>query len=983
MRSPFKQVQPNISRKKHSIGYWWSAIFILFLTFFSCIFFLSGYYLQASHYHQDFIAKGIETSKQLSSHLAKELEEHQATIHYLAQDDNLLTAIAMDDEPELLKWVRAVPNYDHKQIYFIQSAKTNNIFSFSQPPADIRDVLRHTTTYPNFSIYRSSSNQFLLCLTQPLRVEGTIVGVLGSIFPVNLITESIELNKKLYSILIMEDGKFTDIFSGKRVTLPITLLQNAIQQVTIPALFNHENVAIPIGMNQLYLYAHTQTLIPNLSIIFFTWLFLCLPGCIIAYALALKLSKSGTRSLQRLTSLTGDIKKDRCNLLELAEHTSMAEISFGAQKLIKYCDMLIKSQEYKRHTALFKACTTALIICDLEGKILEWNDEVNILLGGAPKNLFGLPVKELFASTDQLQVVTGMAHVRQSINTPLDSNNMFKARLRLNSVRKRSQHVETVIKHIQHANCSSLVFMLYNITKHVLTEQGLQRAKNTAEKITKERHHFYMGLTQEIEPLAEALNQSLIQLSETQPSKTQQRHMEQLQFHNELLSELITNIRDFALLETGSVFFERSIFDIETLLRQVHASTYSRAMQAQADVCIYLDPAVPQQIWFDFSKSLRVISNLINIAAKRVHRGMVLLTVTAGELRSNHVQILFEVCSQKGAPPENHPEYNETGTLPQLEYYGEKSQQLSLAIIERIINRFSIQLAQNVTSSDAHVFSLEASLTPLSPLRVDFHPLLKGKKILLTYCQHNTINFIGRALSRLGAICTFTPIEDHYFEEIIEAQHSYDVIITCGCAFEAIPEKSVNKHFQKLTTTLYAITHSYWEPTYSHPQIESFRKPIMINELLAKLSGKLLPRVGRYEATGSALTPDLVLIIAKKSDHTDLLQQKLKLQGYTTAHVEDVTKSVDARQLYQPELILLDTENITLDSFWVIKDIREMEKKERLEPSRIVIFISQEHTMRPEYIDPYTLTLKSNTTSEELLSHLTSLKNTADNTRVA
>ena len=162
MQNPFKQTSVNFHSKKHSIYYWWSALLLLILAIFSCFFIFASYYLQASHYHQDFIDKGIEKSKLLSIHLNNEIEEQQAVIQYLAKDNDLLNAMSMDDDPAVLKWISAVHNFDRNQIYFIQSIKTNKIFSFGQTTTDVRDVLRHSTASPNFSIYKSSSGQYLI-----------------------------------------------------------------------------------------------------------------------------------------------------------------------------------------------------------------------------------------------------------------------------------------------------------------------------------------------------------------------------------------------------------------------------------------------------------------------------------------------------------------------------------------------------------------------------------------------------------------------------------------------------------------------------------------------------------------------------------------------------------------------------------------------------------------------------------------------------
>ncbi|OBQ45820.1 hypothetical protein SP90_15865 [Halodesulfovibrio spirochaetisodalis] len=982
MQYPFQKVTNHFFKKKRPIYCWLSAVIALVLIVFSTIFICTSYYMQASYYYQDFIKKGIEESKLLSMHLNNEIEERQIIVQYLSQDNNLLSALAMDDEQRILKWISSIRKFDNQQVYFVQSVKSNKIFSFGQTTTDVKAVLRHSLASPSFSIYRGTSGQYLICVTHALRVEGAIVGILGNIFSFNSFTKSVDFDTDSYSILIQENNNFTDMLTGTRITDSITLLQNAMQTMPLSCLFKDKHIVIPIGMNRLYLHAYTCLLSPNLTDSFLTWIMICLPSCIIAFWFALAIAKRGTRSLLGLTQFTGNSKKDRQHMVELVESTSIQEIQSGAKHVINFCDSLIQSEEYKRHTALFEACTTAFIICDLEGVILEWNDELTTLLGGSKKNLFGLSVKEIFASVDQLRVITGMAHVRQSINNTMETNSVFQARLRLNSVRKRSQHVETVIKHLRYAEHSTLVFMLTNITKHVLTEQGLQRAKNSAERMTKERHHFYMGLTQEIEPLAEALSQSLILLSETQPSTTQQRHMENLQFHNELLSELISNIRDFAMLETGNMFFERTTFELETLLKQVHASTHSRAIQMQSDICIYLDPAVPQEAWFDFSKSLRILSNLVNIAAKRVHGGTVTLTVTAGEVLNGRVKVLFEACGQKTSHEDN-PDMLESGTLPQPEYYGEKGQQLTLAIIERMIKMFSIDLVQHVTTSEAHVFALEVGLSPRQPLREDLHTILEGRSILLTYCQHNTINFIGKALSRLGATCTFCPLEEGYCAKVIEGQDKYDAIISCDCAFEVVSEEEINKYCEMLTATLYTVTHSYWEPTYMHPKIEALRKPVMVNELLARLCKKLLPTVEHYTVADEAYSPDMVLIIAPKSPNSTQLQRHLHQQGYVTAQVEDVSKGVDARQLYQPEIILLNTGLITLDSFWFMKKLREMEKAEKLKPSRVILFISQEHALHNQYVDPYTLTLEAGIEYNEIIRHMDALKDKKGSNNVA
>ena len=372
------------------------------------------------------------------------------------------------------------------------------------------------------------------------------------------------------------------------------------------------------------------------------WLLISLPASFISYFAAQHIIKRRVAWILNNTRLTGAPRNDYEHMMTLAGKTFFTEIRHNAETIAEYCSRLMQSEEYKRHSILFQECSSAIIVCDLDGRILEWNQQLSTLLGDIKPTLYGTPIKELFCPRDQLTIVTGMAHVRQP-NRPASSPRpgAFSARIRLNSSRKRSQHVETVIKRIVLGDRPSLVVMLHNVTHQVSAERGLEHAKDAALLQMQDRHKFYKGLTEELEPLAEALDQSIIMLSETSPTKDQQRHMDNLQLHNELLSELLSNIREFALWETGEIHFERTHFELETLLKQVHAATYSRAMQFNSDICFYLDPLVPQEAWFDFSKSLKTLSNLVNLVVRRTHGGIVTITARIGPQQNGNITVIF------------------------------------------------------------------------------------------------------------------------------------------------------------------------------------------------------------------------------------------------------------------------------------------------------------------------------------------------------
>ena len=253
--------------------------------------------------------------------------------------------------------------------------------------------------------------------------------------------------------------------------------------------------------------------------------------------------------------------------------------------------------------------------------------------------------------------------------------------------------------------------------------------------------------------------------------------------------------------------------------------------------------------------------------------------------------------------------------------------------------------------------------------------MLEGRKILLAYCPHNTINFIGQTLSALGAECEFFPVGPEYCKAVIEGQDHYDAIINCGCAFEVVPQEEINTYCCLLTKPLVTVTHSYWEPTYNHPQIITLRKPVMVNELLAVLSKQLLPRVKDYEVYGGAVLPDSAIFIAPETTRIQNMVEGLEKYGYSISHITSVTKGIDAIQIYRPEIVFIDTCNITLDSYWLTQRIREMEAAEQLMPVRIIILSGKEYEIPSIQVDDHTIVIEHFSTVAELHNHVIALRN--------
>ncbi|MCG8531864.1 MAG: PAS domain S-box protein [Desulfovibrionales bacterium] len=957
----------------YTLSDWWLFLLTGILTFFSFLFLLPNYWIDSNRLHDKFVHTSVATANTISKKIEEKIALEQSPLQYLARDSEILHAVALDSTPQVKTWLKKLQAASINQLIYIYSIPYNKVYTLGSAHFSIKGMPRRTPATPEFSIYKTKDHHYLLNIMHPLRLNNQMIGTIGCVIPMESFIANLGTTSIPYALLIKENDTLHDTVTGEQVEGAVPLVD--ITDTSNPLIpFSEVRVVTPLSVDGFLLLTQSQNIGPHLFSSFLKWLFVCIPASIILFLLCRHIIMRKISIEFADLTLTGDPFTDKKRLIHTSSLVKIKEFQDSARMMTNYLDEHIKSERQRRHTALFEESDSALAICDLEGNIMEWNKNLAEFLGiNTPQKLYNTPVKEIFIAPDQLTVVTGMAHVRHCSETTMAEHGIFKARLRLNSTRKRYQHVETTIKRVRGPHFDTLVFMLHNITHQVSTERGLTIAKQGAETSVLEHHKFYMGITEELQPLSEALRRSIIMLTETETSETQERHLDALQIHSTLLAELIRNIREFAQLETGEVFFDRSRFEMESLLKQLHAATYSRTMQLGVDFSIYLDPHLPQLIWFDFPKSLQVLSNLVSLAAKKVQGGSIILMAKAQGGRKNRVFGAFELY---GLTAKDHisPSEQEKNSFPQIEYYGEKGQALNFAIAQRMVKLYSLNLQEQSTASGTYHASIRTDIPRLTPERSKMEQILSGKTILLTYCTHNTMSNLAKALSGLGAICTFQPITEDYCQRVIAAQQDYDLVLNCGCSLEILPDEHMKPYCDQLTRRLITINHSYWEPTLKHPKITLLRKPLLINELLLIASEELMPNVQSYTVTDYACNPDTILLVGEETTQRSWIAEGMSGSGYAIHAVDDVTEAVEAMHTFRPETVVINTENITLDAYWLVWEIRRQEAEHNRLPVRIIILSGPDTSIATTVLDSHTLLVNHLSTNTELIHHILTLR---------
>ncbi len=320
-------------------------------------------------------------------------------------------------------------------------------------------------------------------------------------------------------------------------------------------------------------------------------------------------------------------------LLIGTDNTARKQVEAEQKKL----DQRLRDQQFYTRS-LIESNIDALMTTDPSGIISDVNKQMEALTGCTRDELIGAPFKNYFTNPDRAE-----AGIRRVLNENRVTDYELTARARNGKETVVSYNATTF--HDRDRNLQGVFAAARDITERKRLDQVLQQnnveleiAKLAAEKANLAKSDFLSSMSHELRtPLNAILGfAQLIETGAPEPTPLQKRSVDQILQAGWYLLELINEILDLALIESGRLSLSHEPIELSEILFECQAMIGPQALKRGITVQ-FPRLEVPHYVSADRTRVKQVLINLLSNSIKyNKFEGSVRVTceeTTAGRVR--------------------------------------------------------------------------------------------------------------------------------------------------------------------------------------------------------------------------------------------------------------------------------------------------------------------------------------------------------------
>ena len=300
----------------------------------------------------------------------------------------------------------------------------------------------------------------------------------------------------------------------------------------------------------------------------------------------------------------------------------------------KQLDLQIRNSEEK-YRGVIENMDLGLMEVDNQGTILKVYEGFCRMTNYRPEELIGKNAENLLLPPEYKTVVKNNHEKRNRGEQSVYEVEMLK---------KNGERIWIIISGAPFfdldGNIKGSLGIHFDITDQKRLQNELIAAKEIAEKAQIAEQKFLASMSHEIRtPLNAVIGMSHL-LNDTPLNTEQKEYIDMMQYSANLLRNLVTDVLDFAKIESGELEVSNKPFDLIGLLKTLHKTFELKLIGKTVNIKVN-HPKISKMIIGDETLINQVLYNLLGNAEKFTSRGEISLSADISKTSKNMLDVVF------------------------------------------------------------------------------------------------------------------------------------------------------------------------------------------------------------------------------------------------------------------------------------------------------------------------------------------------------
>jgi PAS domain S-box-containing protein len=439
-----------------------------------------------------------------------------------------------------------------------------------------------------------------------------------------------------------------------------------------------------------------------------------------------------------------------------------------------------KSQAMTRMKTVIGTSLDGVVVCDLDGKILEFSPAAEAIFGYSEAAVLGLEIGSVIVP-DHMGAAHDVDIERMKMGG--DKNVIGQGRVQLEA-QHQDGHIFPVEIAIQTATTDEgeiFIAFLRDISRRVDAEDALVMARDKALASEKVKTEFLSTMSHEIRTPLNGLLGSMDLLRDTDLTKNQDCYLRYMETSGRLLLGHVSDVLDIARYDAGKLNTHIELINISDLMQDIVDSQSSRASKNETSLVWGWNGPKINWIFSDRDHLQHVMMNLIGNAVKFTRRGKVSVMIESFG-KSDGARLLISIADTGQGMSEDLAKrvFDDfvTGNTAYDRDVGGTG--LGLSIAKRFVNALGGEIGVRSIVDEGSTFWVElpvreAEAPKVVPAQINEHQKSRPLKVLLV--EDNEVNLIVAREMLLADGHTVVEAHDGFEGVEMSKTEEFDIIL--------------------------------------------------------------------------------------------------------------------------------------------------------------------------------------------------------------